>query len=211
MTTPPVSPEPITRRPITLHAVSKRYGSHVVLDGLGLAFAPETVTALVGPNGVGKTTVARVLLGLERPDAGRIDGLAGLTKAAVFQEDRLCSHLDAVANVRLVLDRERRDEAVAELARVGLEGDDLTKPVSELSGGQRRRVAIARALAVRADLVILDEPFTGLDAEAKPLVMEYVRERLEGRTAVLITHDPSEVEFLGARVVRLRKGPGLVV
>jgi len=201
----------MTTRPITLHAVSKRFGSQVVLDGLGLVFAPATVTALVGPNGVGKTTVSRILLGLERPDAGRIEGVAGLSKAAVFQEDRLCSHLDAVANVRLVLDRERRDEATAELARVGLAGGDLIKPVSELSGGQRRRVAIARALVVRADLVILDEPFTGLDAEAKPLVMEYVRERLEGRTAVLITHDPSEVEFLGARVVRLRKGPGLVV
>jgi ABC-type multidrug transport system ATPase subunit len=66
-------------------------------------------------------------------------------------------------------------------------------------------------MAPRADFVVLDEPFTGLDAESKPAVMTYVRERLAGRTALLISHDPSEVEFLASRVVRLRQGPGLVV
>jgi len=201
----------MSTRQITLHAISKRFGDHVVLDGIGLLLAPGSVTALTGPNGVGKTTVARLLLGLETPDAGTIDGLLGLRRSAVFQEDRLCAHLDAVANVRLVLDRERRDTAEQELALVGIEGEDATKPVRDLSGGQRRRVAIARALAAKSDLVILDEPFTGLDAETKPAVMAYVRERINGRTAVLISHDPGEVEFLGARVVRMRRGPGLVV
>lgn len=197
--------------PITLQAISKRFGDQVVLDGLGLVLEPGTVTALTGPNGVGKTTVARLLLGLETPDAGTIEGVTGLRRSAVFQEDRLCGHLDAIANVRLVLDREHRDTAAGELALVGIEGDHANKPVRDLSGGQRRRVAIARALAARSDLVILDEPFTGLDAETKPVVMAYVRERLAGRTAVLISHDPGEVEFVGARVVRMRGGPGLVI
>lgn len=200
-----------THAPVTLNAVTKRYGDHVVLDGLGLVFEPETMTALTGPNGIGKTTVARLLLGLETPDAGSVTGVQGLRRSAVFQEDRLCGHLDAVANVRLVLDRERRASAVEELALVGIAGEDASKPVRELSGGQRRRVAIARAMAVRSDLVVLDEPFTGLDAETKPAVMAYVRERIAGRTAVLITHDPAEVEFFAARIVRLRQGPGLVV
>jgi NitT/TauT family transport system ATP-binding protein len=196
---------------VTLNAVSKRYGDHVVLSGFGLVLEPGRVTALTGPNGIGKTTVARLLLGLEAPDAGTIDGLDGLRRSAVFQEDRLCAHLDAISNVRLVLDRERRAVAEEELALVGLEGEDASKPVRELSGGQRRRVAIARALAAPSDLVVLDEPFTGLDAETKPAVMAYVRERIAGRTAVLISHDPAEVKFFGARVVRLRQGPGLVV
>ncbi len=215
MTPPPNTAQPTNApkaaSPITLRAVSKRFGDHVVLSGLGLVLEPGSVTALTGPNGVGKTTVARLLLGLESADAGTIDGLHGLRRSAVFQEDRLCAHLDAVANVRLVLDRERRDTAEQELALVGLEGDDTCKPVRDLSGGQRRRVAIARAMAAASDLVVLDEPFTGLDVETKPAVMAYVRERIAGRIAVLITHDPSEVEFLGARIVRLRQGPGLVV
>ncbi len=216
MTPQPMPAQPTPVQPsasgsIILHAISKRYGDHVVLDGLGLVLPPASVTALTGPNGVGKTTVARLLLGLESPDAGTIDGLHGLRRSAVFQEDRLCAHLDAIANVRLVLARERLDTAEHELSLVGLEGDDASKPVRDLSGGQRRRVAIARALASNSDLVVLDEPFTGLDADTKPGVMAYVRERLIGRTAVLITHDASEVEFFGARVVRLRRGPGVVV
>jgi len=83
--------------------------------------------------------------------------------------------------------------------------------VSALSGGQRRRVAIARALAVEAPFMVLDEPFTGLDAETKPAVMDYVRERLSASTALLVTHDPAEASALGARVVTLRHTPGIGV
>lgn len=197
--------------PITLSGVCKRFGDNVVLDGLGLVLAPGSVTAITGPNGVGKTTVARLLLGLEAPDAGAIEGLQGLCRSAVFQEDRLCGHLDAIANVRLVLDRDHRASAEQGLARVGITGEDATKPVSALSGGQRRRVAIARAMASKSALVVLDEPFTGLDADTKPTVMAYVKECLAGRTTVLISHDPSEVEYFGARIVTLRRGPGVVV
>jgi NitT/TauT family transport system ATP-binding protein len=194
---------------IVLRGVTKRYDDHAVLAGVRLVLDPNSVTALTGPNGVGKTTLARLLLGLESPDSGTIDGVAGLRRAAVFQEDRLCGHLDAVANVRLVLDRDQRASAEQELALAGLSSEHLSKPVSELSGGQRRRVAIARAMAARASLVVLDEPFTGLDADTKPAVMEYVRKRLVGRTALLITHDPAEAKSLGARVVTLRHSPGL--
>ena len=194
---------------IALRGVTKRFGDHLVLDGIGLELERGTVTAVTGPNGSGKTTAARLLLGLETPDTGTVEGMAGLRRAAVFQDDRLCGHLDAVANVQLVLNRDRRADAMGELARVGLASAALEKPVRNLSGGQRRRVAIARAMAVGADLIILDEPFTGLDVDAKPEVMAYVRERLTGRTALLISHDPAEVTFFGAREVRLGRGPGL--
>jgi NitT/TauT family transport system ATP-binding protein len=116
----------------------------------------------------------------------------------------LCEQLTAVDNVRLVLGRAAgRSAVVAGLGRVGLTGEELRKPVHELSGGQRRRVAIVRALAGEADLVVLDEPFTGLDTEAKTHVLGYASERCDGRTVLLITHDRAEAEWFGARVVHL--------
>jgi len=189
---------------ITLRGVGRRFGDQVVLDGLDLDLPRGEVIALMGPNGSGKTTLARLLLGLDAPDAGAIEGLAGCRTAAVFQEDRLCAQLTAVSNVRLVLDRGVRAAAVAaELALVGLSAESMAQPVRELSGGQRRRVAIVRALMAPAGLVVLDEPFTGLDETAKPLVMAYVRERCAHRTTLLITHDRAEVEAFGARLVEL--------
>ncbi|PVU82611.1 sulfate transporter [Cellulomonas sp. WB94] len=189
---------------ITLRGLTQRFGDEVVLDGLDLDLVDDGVTVLMGPNGSGKTTVARLLLGLAAPDGGTVSGLERLRRAAVFQEDRLCEQLTAVGNVRLVLDRATRASAVvSELRRVGLDGESLIKPVRDLSGGQRRRVAIVRALMADADLLVLDEPFKGLDAEAKTLVMAYVRERCDGRTTLLITHDPAEAAWFGIRPVEL--------
>jgi len=189
---------------IALRAVTKRFGAQVVLDRFDLDLADGAVTAVMGPNGSGKTTLGRLLLGLEVADAGTITGLDGRRRAAVFQEDRLCEQLSAVRNVRLVLDRAtRRSAVVEELRRVGLTEESLVKPVRELSGGQRRRVAIVRALMAPAELVVLDEPFTGLDTDSRPTVMAHVRERCEGRTTVLITHDLAEADWFGAPVVEL--------
>ncbi|MGV8979064.1 MAG: ATP-binding cassette domain-containing protein [Cellulomonas sp.] len=188
--------------------MTRRFGDEVVLDGLDLDLDDRGITALMGANGAGKTTVARLLLGLAVPDGGAVSGLEGLRRAAVFQEDRLCDQLTAVGNVRLVLDRAVRASAVVdELRRVGLDGESLVKPVRDLSGGQRRRVAIVRALMAEADLVVLDEPFKGLDTEAKALVMAYVREGCAGRTTLLITHDRAEAEWFGADPIELvRRG-----
>ncbi len=204
-----------TLTPVALKGVVKAFGEHPVLRHFTLNLCEGTVTAMTGPNGSGKTTIARLLLGLETADSGEIHGLAGRRCAAVFQEDRLCPQLSARENVRLVLDTNQWPLAQAHLTRVGLGGDSLTKPVRELSGGQRRRVAIVRALAGEPDLVILDEPFTGLDAHCKPEIMRYVRERIAGRTVLLVTHDLAEAAWFGARVVvvlseasRESEGPG---
>ncbi|CAL8971394.1 Aliphatic sulfonates import ATP-binding protein SsuB [Cellulomonas sp. T2.31MG-18] len=196
---------------IGLRGVTRRFGEHVVLDRLDLSLAPGGVTALMGPNGSGKTTVARLLLGLDRPDGGAVEGLDGRPRSAVFQEDRLCPQLSAVDNVRLVLGRGADRGAVLEaLAAVGLDDATVHAPVRELSGGQRRRVAIVRAVLADAELVVLDEPFTGLDQAVKPVTMAWVRDRCAGRTVLLVTHDEREAAWFDARVVHLDGSVGSV-
>ncbi len=188
---------------IALHDVTVRYGENVVLDRVSLELPTGTTTALTGPNGVGKTTTVRVLLGLVRPSSGRVAGLHECTRAAAFQEDRLCEHLSAAANVRLVLPRAAEAGVEDGLRAVGLDEAAWHVPVRTLSGGQRRRVALVRALLPPADLVVLDEPFVGIDAASRDAVLAWTRDRLAGRTALVVTHDPTEAAALGATLVRL--------
>ncbi len=191
------------RHAVALRGVTRRYDDAVVLDKFTLELDEDRVTAIMGPNGSGKTTIARLILGIDAPDGGTVVGLDGRRRAAVFQENRLCDHLTAVNNVHLVLGAPGRDYIEDQLRRAGLADEALDRPVRTLSGGQRRRVAIVRALAGDADLVVLDEPFTGIDLESKPALVDYVRERLRGRTALLVTHSAREAQHFGARVVRL--------
>lgn len=189
---------------ITLSGVTKAFGPLVVLSGLSLSLPDGSVTAVLGANGSGKTTLGRLLLGLEAASSGTVTGLDGLRGSAVFQDNRLCEQLTAVGNVRLVLPRSVPRAAVsAEIGAVGLSDESLRKPVRALSGGQRRRVAIVRGVLAPSDLLVLDEPFTGLDTAAKTATLDWVRDRLDGRTTLLITHDPAEAEYFGAAVVRL--------
>jgi NitT/TauT family transport system ATP-binding protein len=179
----------VTSPIVALENVAKRFGEREVFSGFSVALAPGDVLGVTGPNGSGKTTLARLLLGLETADAGVARRVDGARCAAVFQEDRLCMHLSAVANVRLVVGRHRGAEE--ELRAVGVAEDDLHRPVRELSGGQRRRVAIARALAVGADFVVLDEPLTGIDVDSQARLIEHIRERLGNAAALVITHEPA--------------------
>lgn len=136
-------------------------------------------------------------MGLETPDRGTITGLQGLRLSAVFQEDRLCENLNPVSNLRLVTPTLSQSAAEGALTAVGLT-DCLHQPARELSGGMRRRVAILRALLAEYDLLFLDEPFKGLDRETKEVVMADTRRRCDGRTVLFVTHDPTELEAMGA-------------
>lgn len=184
-----------------LQNVNKRYENHVVLNDLCLELPNGAFTALMGASGVGKTTIARILLGLEIPDAGVVTDVPE-RRAAVFQEDRLIPSLSAVQNVRLGKRGATRAEALRLLSQLGLEAD-ADKPAAALSGGMRRRVAIARALIADADFVLLDEPFSGLDEDTKDAVMAYVKRALFGKTVLLITHDEREARFFTEHTIYL--------
>ena len=144
----------------------KRFGDKPVLEDVSLTVPEGAVVCLMAPSGWGKTTLLRCIAGLEKPDSGTVRDVPERI-GYVFQEDRLCGHMSAVENVRLVTGR-RMDLATIEahLTELGL-GGQLHQPVEELSGGQRRRVAIARAVCFGGGLLLLDEPFKGLDAETR--------------------------------------------
>ena len=192
---------------IRTEALFKAYGDKAVLRSLSLTFHVGQTTAVMAPSGWGKTTLLRILMGLETPDSGAVYGLEGLRKSAVFQEDRLCMQLDAADNVRLVTPGLTRTQAQQALDAVGLR-DCAGQPVRELSGGQRRRTAILRALLARWDVLFLDEPFRGLDAETRRLVLDDTRRRCVGRTVLLVTHDEAEAEAMQAgTILRLGNEP----
>ena len=182
---------------IVIRGLSKAFDGKQVLRDFSAVLPAGQITGLMAPSGAGKTTLLRILMGLEMPDRGTITGLQGLRLSAVFQEDRLCENLNLVSNLRLVTPTLSQSAAEEALTAVGLT-DCLHQPVRELSGGMRRRVAILRALLAEYDLLFLDEPFKGLDRETKDVVMADTRRRCDGRTVLFVTHDPTELEAMGA-------------
>lgn len=183
-------------------------GKQKVLDRFSLELPGSGVLCLFGPSGCGKTTLLRLLAGLEQPQAGRLLGLDGRRAAAVFQENRLLPWETVLENVTLAGDTPP-EEVSRLLARLGL-GDAVDKRPAELSGGMKRRVAIARALAFSADILLLDEPFVGLEAELWTAIAREIHERYSGKPIVLVTHIAEQAEAMNARMVRL-SGPPLQV
>ncbi len=201
----------------------KGFGGPLVLDGLDLSVKPGSFTAVLGPSGSGKTTLLRVVAGFERADAGSVrlgsirvdDGRDCFVPADrrhigyVPQEGALFPHLTVAANVGFGLPRRRRrgPEVSALLEMVGLGGMDRRYP-HELSGGQQQRVALARALAIGPGLVLLDEPFSSLDAGMRASVRADVQGvlRRAGTTAVLVTHDQDEALSMADQVAVIRDG-----
>ncbi|WP_238009571.1 ABC transporter ATP-binding protein [Dactylosporangium sp. AC04546] len=203
---------------LSVTGLRKVYGRVPAVDGVDLDVPAGTLTAVLGPSGCGKTTLLRCVAGFERVDAGAIT-LAGrpITGvpahrrriAVVPQEGALFPHLSVAGNVGYGLDRaERRSGRVEEvLALVGLDGYGARMP-HQLSGGQQQRVAVARALAPRPPLVLLDEPFSALDAALRTELRRDVRQALhaDGATAVLVTHDQAEALSIADQVAVMNAG-----
>lgn len=174
----------------------KFFDGKVVLDHVSLTLESGGTACLMAPSGRGKTTLLRCIAGLETPDSGQIADLPERI-AYVFQEDRLCDGFSAVDNIRLVTGKALGEgEIRRHLEELGLAGS-LDQPVRELSGGMRRRVVISRAVCFGAGLLLLDEPFKGLDDEARQQTADYIL-RHRGAAAILcVTHDREDAAALG--------------
>jgi iron(III) transport system ATP-binding protein len=208
---------------LTLSGVTKAFGPTEVLCGVDLHVPARTLTAVLGPSGCGKTTLLRLVAGFDDPDAGTI-ALAGETVAGagrprppqhrrvgyVPQEGALFPHLSVAANVGFGLPRKQRSAGrVGELLElVGLPAALADRHPHELSGGQQQRVALARALAPRPSIVLLDEPFSSLDAALRESTRRAVADALVAAeaTAVLVTHDQAEALSLADQVAVMRQG-----
>ncbi len=159
---------------ISVKNITLRYGDKLVLDGFSLEIPAEGLTALSGPSGCGKTTLLRALAGLERPQAGAVEGLDPARAAFLFQEDRLLPWRTVGQHITDVLPRSRRDELPRWLAFAELEGEERAYPAA-LSGGMARRLALARCAALGGDVLLLDEPFAGVDLERAGRILERLR------------------------------------
>ena len=184
---------------LVLEHISKAYGEKTVLQDFSHTFPAGKRTCIMGPSGCGKTTLLRIILGLETPDGGTISGRPARV-SAVFQENRLFEDFSALSNLAAVCHHGDKQVMADHLTELGL-GDSLHKPVRTLSGGMKRRVAIARAVLAPGELVILDEPFTGLDKDTKEVVLGYLKHHTQGRTLILVTHDPAERDALAEEIL----------
>ena len=179
---------------IVIENLKKRYNDKVVLNNFNYTFKDKAISFIMGISGVGKTTLIKILMGLEQADEGKVIGINDKKISVVFQEDSLCENLSVLLNIKLVCENISNSEIEKYLELLDLK-DCLNKRVRELSGGMKRRVAILRALLYDFDLLIMDEPFKGLDKETKAKVMDFVISKLENRSAIIITHDMDDIIY----------------
>ncbi|MEV6929026.1 ABC transporter ATP-binding protein [Dactylosporangium sp. NPDC051485] len=205
----------MTNEAVQLTGLTKRFGAVTAVDGLDLTIRRGEVVALLGPNGAGKSTTIDMLLGLQRPDAGEVrlfgdapaKAIAQGAVGALMQSGGLLPDLTAEETVRLAAALQRNPRPVAEvLQRAGV-AEFARQRVAGLSGGQQQRIRFAMALVVNPDLLVLDEPTTGMDVETRRAFWASMREETaRGRTVLFATQYLEEADDYADRIVLLRSG-----
>ncbi|HWR22435.1 MAG TPA: ATP-binding cassette domain-containing protein [Feifaniaceae bacterium] len=189
---------------VRLVDITAGYASQTVLRRLSLTLPDHGIVQVTGSSGCGKTLLMRVLAGLHLPYSGKIEGLDGLRVSMAFQEDRLLPWFTAFENVRCVLKKGEDSGKPASLWLSRMELSDVAKSYpNELSGGMQRRLALARALAYGGDLLLLDEPFNGLDKELRARVAAHIKNAAP--LIVLVSHEDGDAELFDAAPVALRE------
>ena len=174
-----------------------------IFDDFHLEIENGHITALMAPSGSGKTTLLRLIAGLIKPKSGSID-VGNQTVGIMFQEPRLFGQLNALQNVMLVMkDKTNKQTQATRLLEAFGVADAADKFPEELSGGMAKRVSLARAIAYNADILLLDEPFSALDANTKEGVISTAKSLLHGKTVLLVTHDAQEAATFADNIVYL--------
>jgi len=188
---------------IKLTNICKSFGEKLVLQDFSYNFPKNGVVCISGASGCGKTTLLRIIASLEKADAGKVEINGKIS--FLFQENRLLPWLNTFENVACVLKgskSEKSSTVLSLLSLVGLE-DVKCEKIQNLSGGMKRRVAFARAIAPKPDILLLDEPFTGLDDETKQKLYECIKEYSKEHLVILVTHDATDISSLADGVIKL--------
>jgi NitT/TauT family transport system ATP-binding protein len=173
---------------IEVSALSKSYDGKDVLKDFNAVFEDGSKTLLTGRSGIGKTTLLHILMDLAEPDSGNVViSDKQMSFGAVFQEDRLLEYLTAEQNIELIRPAPSGEDITSDLKRL-IPDIDPAAPVSSLSGGMKRRVAVIRACLSKSDVLVMDEPFTGLDDASRAEVIRYIEDRRDGRTLIIASH-----------------------
>lgn len=184
---------------INIENLSISYNNHTVIDKFSYTINSGEKIALVGVSGTGKTSIINAIMNLI-PYEGNISFSETPRIATVFQEDRLIEELSVFTNIHMTANGLTNNEIIDYINSVGL---TPRKKVSELSGGMKRRVAILRAILAPFNLLIMDEPFKGLDRTTKELIMNLISKKASDTTMIIITHDMSEATYFNSRIINI--------
>lgn len=180
-----------------IHSLCKSFGDHRILDQFTLSLEEGQIYALMGASGCGKTTLLHILMGLVTPDSGDLSDFRDKKISAVFQENRLCEFLTAEENIKIIL-KHPSSKNISSILEEILPAESLSQPVHSYSGGMKRRVSIARAMLSDSDLIIMDEPFSGLDETTKEQVIRFLLKYRSNRTLLFSTHTAKDVALMNA-------------
>jgi NitT/TauT family transport system ATP-binding protein len=188
---------------IIVQDLTKAYGDKVVFKNFNVTFKSAMTICIMAQSGYGKTTLLSILMGIDKNYSGKIRGLENKKVSAVFQEDRLCENISPLSNIGLVCASYiTKEEMIYALTQVGLSAC-INQPTRCLSGGMKRRVVLLRALLAEFDILFLDEPFKGLDQTTKDTMLQFTKEKIKGKTVVMVTHDMQEALLMEGEIIHL--------
>lgn len=192
---------------LILNGIKKSFDKKIIFDNFSYEFEDKRIYAIVGDSGIGKTTLLRMIAGLDSRYKGKIEGGGAKNVSYAFQEYRLFENLTALENLTVTLGKKNSDEIIKSskemLSFLGFSEEDMTLYPTELSGGMKQRVSLARAFLKKSSIVLLDEPTKELDDKLREKIHEIIKKMGRERLVIIVSHLSDDVKKLGATVISL--------